>query len=221
MNSSTTTFVWDRHTRLFHWSLVLLFCLSLGTGLNGDMDWMEWHIKFGYGLLGLMVFRILTGIFGRDYGHFSRFPLSIGSVKSYLAGQQTFHGHNPMGSWMVVVMLMAITTQIISGFLTTDDFFFEGPWVKWGNDSWVKLAGKIHDLNWIILAVLAGLHLLAIVFYQFWKKEKLVNAMVTGRKQEKVSENTTAAPIPLWGAGLLAVVAGGLTWGIILLPGWL
>ena len=65
--------VWDRHTRIFHWLLVLSFSFSLTNGLLGDIDLMDWHMISGYSILGLLIFRSLTGVFGKDYGRFSLF----------------------------------------------------------------------------------------------------------------------------------------------------
>lgn len=228
MSNPSPTFVWDLHTRLFHWLLVLLISASFATGLYGDMDWMDWHIKCGYGLLGLMFFRLYTGFVGGDYGHFSRFPLSPASAFRYVRGQQSFAGHNPLGSWMVIFMLCAVTLQVLSGLLTTDDYFFEGPWVYWMDDDWVSLGGKTHHLVWQFLAGFIGLHLAAVLFYQFVKKDKLVNAMVTGHKDpgkqlpnENGSVTKAARRMPFWGICLLAVFAAGSAWALILLPSWL
>lgn len=247
MNNTSSIFVWDIHTRVFHWLLVILVSTSLATGLYGDMDWMEWHIKSGYGLLGLMFFRLYTGLVGRDYGHFSHFPLSPGSAIGYMRGQLSFTGHNPLGSWMIIAMLLAITAQALSGLLTTDDFFFEGPWVYWFDDDWISLGGKTHHLVWQFLAGFIGLHIAAVLFYQFVKKERLVNAMISGRKssgqveavavEEKTEENITVSgngsvregespkrvikPMPFWGFLLLTALAGGSAWALILLPSWL
>ncbi|WP_439133354.1 cytochrome b/b6 domain-containing protein [Pseudomaricurvus sp.] len=224
MNTSSPLFVWDLHTRLFHWLLVILISVSFATGLYGDMDWMDWHIRCGYGLLGLMFFRLYTGLIGRDYGRFSHFQLSPRAALRYVRGQQAFNGHNPLGSWMVVAMLCAISAQILSGLLTTDDYFFEGPWVYWFDEEWVSLGGSTHHLVWQFLAGFIGLHIAAVLFYQFVKKDKLVNAMITGRKESANGTNGEAqniTPLPFWGLLLLAGLAGGSAWALIQLPSWL
>ncbi len=220
-----TNFVWELHTRLFHWGLVILFTAAMITGLLGEMDWMEWHVWIGYGLLGLMIFRLLIGIVGRDYSHFSHFALSPKKVIDYLRGNSEHHylGHNPAGSWMVIFMLLAITLQALSGLLTTDDFFVEGPWVYWFEEKWVSLAGNIHHFNWQILLGLAAMHLLAIVYYQLVKKESLARAMLTGHKTHKAENPPTsvAVRLPLWLQMLLMALAAGFTWCVIELPAWL
>ena len=37
-------------------------------------------------------------------------------------------GHNPMGSWVIIVMLLIIALQTISGLFVTDDIFSDGPY---------------------------------------------------------------------------------------------
>lgn len=206
--------IWDRHTRLFHWLLVLAFSFSLTTGLLGDIDLMEWHMISGYCILGLLVFRGLTGFFGKDYGHFSRFPLSPGSVLNYIKGQNDYPGHNPLGSWMVVVMLVALLLQALSGLMTTDDIFVDGPWVMWASDEWVSWAGQLHGLMFRVLIALVVFHLLAILFYRVVKQQHLVGAMITGNKL-KEDDNEAATQLSIGRLVLLAVIAITATWLLV------
>jgi len=204
--------VWDRHTRLFHWLLVMLFTFSIASGLYNDMDVMEWHMLSGYGLLALLLFRLLTGVAGRDYGHFRQFPLSMGSVFAYLRGSRQFQGHNPLGSWMVVIMLALLLTQVLSGLMTSDDIFIEGPWVVWVDEQWVSLAGTVHGLNYYALIALVVMHMLAISYYQWVKKQNLLAAMISGLAEQKVGAGGEAQRISLVRLLFIAAIAGGLSW---------
>ncbi|EAW29948.1 cytochrome b561 family protein [marine gamma proteobacterium HTCC2143] len=200
--------VWDRHTRIFHWLLVLSFSFSLTTGLLGDIDLMDWHMISGYSILGLLIFRSLTGVFGKDYGRFSRFSLSPKSVIAYLKGDDNFVGHNPLGSWMVIVMLVALLLQALSGLMTSDDIFVEGPWVMWVSDDWVSWAGQLHGVMFRVLIALVALHLMAILFYRVVKKQPLVVAMITG---SKLSRNGNEAATNISISRLLVLVAIAIT----------
>ena len=64
--------VWDVPTRLFHWLLVVLIALQYATAEFHFLD-MEWHFRFGYATLALIVFRLLWGIFGSQTSRFSAF----------------------------------------------------------------------------------------------------------------------------------------------------
>ncbi|MDA0306325.1 MAG: hypothetical protein O3B76_08575 [Proteobacteria bacterium] len=64
--------VWDRPTRVFHWSLVVLVILGLVTSeAEGVLFWT--HLAAGYGVLGLLVFRIFWGFLGTRHARFAEF----------------------------------------------------------------------------------------------------------------------------------------------------
>lgn len=60
--------VWDLPTRLFHWGLVVCVVGLVVTGEVGDSA-MVWHFRLGYGVLSLLLFRLVWGFIG---GHWSR-----------------------------------------------------------------------------------------------------------------------------------------------------
>ena len=63
-----------------------------------------------------------------------------------------------------------------------DDIMLEGPLVHLVSyDTSRKLTG-IHKTNKWIIGALVALHLVAVLFYQFYKKDRLISAMVTGKK---------------------------------------
>ena len=54
---------WDLPVRLFHWTLVMLLVVSVVTGhLGGNL--MKWHMRSGYAILALLLFRLAWGVFG-------------------------------------------------------------------------------------------------------------------------------------------------------------
>lgn len=207
--------VWGLHTRLFHLLLMVAVGFSLLSALCEDLDLMEWHVTSGYVVLGLLVFKLFAGLWGRDYGRFSELPLSVRSVRDYLRGRTQHLGHNPLGSWMVVVMLLCILLQVISGFLTTDDIFYEGPWVTLASDQWISWAGAIHHRNFWLLLALIGLHITAIVYYWRVKNNNLIIPMINGQKEVAVNSVQKATAQPAAQAtGLLRVllmIAGAIS----------
>jgi cytochrome b len=44
---------------------------------------------------------------------------------------------------------------------------------------------SLHNINAKLILALVGLHLGAIIFYRYWKKEDLVSPMITGMKWVK------------------------------------
>ena len=58
--NDASTRVWDLPTRLFHWALVVLVSLQFATAEFGFLS-MEWHYRFGWATLALLVFRVVWG----------------------------------------------------------------------------------------------------------------------------------------------------------------
>ena len=93
---------WDLPTRIFHWGLAALVVFSFTTGTIGG-DWMPWHLKSGYAILALLLFRIAWGVFGSETARFSDFvrgPRAVAAyVRATLAGRHPAGvGHNPARS---------------------------------------------------------------------------------------------------------------------------
>ena len=61
--------VWDKFVRVFHWSLVLLFCVAYVTGDDDN----SLHQYLGYALLFLVLARIAWGFLGNQYDIFKNF----------------------------------------------------------------------------------------------------------------------------------------------------
>lgn len=219
-NRSNRILIWDKSTRLFHWLLVLVFCASIGTGLYGEFDWMDEHMQFGYLMLGLLLFRLLAGMISTDYGRFSRFPLAPASVFAYLRGKREYPGHNPLGSWMVIAMLLTLLMQTLTGLMTSDDIFLEGPWVMAVPANWSEIASIIHGNAWRLLLLLVSLHIAAIAFYYFVRHQNLVLPMFTGYKStDKADPAWQPATAMSWPRFLgLIITAAVLSWLAISLP---
>lgn len=208
--------VWDLCLRVFHWLLVAALTVSLTTGLSGGLDAMEWHMLSGYLVLGLLAFRLLLGLAGRDYGHFREFPLNPRSVADYLQGKRRFPGHNPLGAWMIVVMLVTLLVQTLSGLMTSDGLFLEGPWVHTIGDDWSSIATRIHKLAWWVLCGLVGLHLAAIAYYAL-RGDNLVLPMFSGRRRWQ-DVTATRPTLNWWLRAALLLAAAALSWALINLP---
>ena len=67
-------------------------------------------------------------------------------------------------------------------FIESDDFFESAPLVGYVSEATVNSLTWWHHFLAKVLLVLVGLHLAAIIFYLFWKRENLVKPMITGWK---------------------------------------
>jgi len=178
--------IWDIPTRLFHWALVILIGISFYTGLSGGFVEMDYHMISGYCILTLVLFRILWGLFGGYYARFITFVKGPGTIIRYLRNLITesppYPGHNPLGALSIIFILLVLLVQTGTGMFANDDIMLEGPLVHLVSYDTSRMLTGIHKTNKWIIGALVLLHLVAILFYQFYKKDRLIGAMVTGRK---------------------------------------
>ena len=178
--------IWDIPVRLFHWALVILIAISFYTGLSGGFVEMDYHMVSGYCILSLVLFRILWGLFGGYYARFVTFVKGPGTIIRYLRNLNTenppYPGHNPLGALSIISILLVLLLQTGTGLFANDDIMLEGPLVHLVSYDTSRMLTGIHKTNKWIIGALVVLHLVAILFYQFYKKDRLISAMVTGRK---------------------------------------
>ncbi len=176
--------VWDRPLRLFHWLLVLCLIGSFVSVKAGGY-WMDWHFRFGYTALGLLVFRILWGFVGPRYARFSSFVYPPSRLVAYLRGGADMPqalGHTPVGALSVFAMLLALAVQAATGLFTSDEIATEGPLARVVSNATVATASSVHHFNQNLILILVGLHLLALLFYRLVRRVSLVKPMVVGDK---------------------------------------
>lgn len=179
--------VWDLPTRCFHWSLVVLVIISFTTGKIGPTAMIQ-HEYCAIAILILLLFRLVWGVVGGRTSRFTAFVRGPKTVIAYagslLSGQpDTYLGHNPMGGWSVLLLLTSLLVQAITGLFANDDILTEGPLFSWVTKSTSDTLTRIHLFNQNVLAILVLIHVGAILFYLFFKKDNLVWPMFTGVKK--------------------------------------
>ena len=178
--------VWDVPVRLFHWTIVGLIAFSWWSAEEGGMM-LKYHMWSGYAVLTLVLFRVLWGFAGSTTARFSDFvhgPAVVIAGLRDLASTRALHvpGHNPAGGWMVVLLLLCLLTQTGTGLFANDDIFNEGPLYKHVGKALSDRLTALHHLNFSVLMGLIGMHVAAIVYHRVRKGERLVGAMIHGRK---------------------------------------
>ncbi len=206
----TSIRVWDVPTRIVHWLFVVLLPLSWWTA---EIERMEWHRYGGYALLGLLVFRIYWGFAGASTARFARFVKGPRALAAYLRGAWTAApGHNPLGALSVVALLALLAAQVTLGLFAVDvDGIESGPLSIFVSfDTGRSAAGLHKDVFNVLLAVVA-LHLLAILYYLFAKKQNLVGPMVHGAREGAFAADDVqfAGAARLWTGIVLAIA---FTW---------
>lgn len=204
--------VWDVATRVVHWSMVLAVALSWWTGETGRLEWHRWS---GYGLLGLLTFRIYWGFFGSSTARFSQFLRGPRTVAGYLKGTwQLAAGHNPLGAWSVLALIVLLFAQVALGLFAVDvDGIESGPLSLYVSFEAGRAAAEWHEWVFNLFMCLIGLHIVAIAWYRFAKKEKLTAAMFHGRRAYP------SELAPMQGASALSLVIGvvlatAFTWAV-------
>jgi cytochrome b len=165
--------VWDLLVRLLHWSLVVSV---VGAWLTREGNELR-HVQLGYAALAIVALRVGWGFVGSRYARFVDFVRSPGETFDYLraliAHREPRHiGHNPLGGWMIVLLLATVAGICGTGWLYTTDAYWGVAWV-----------GELHEGLTDLLIVLVTLHVAGVVFTSIRQKENLVKAMVTGTKR--------------------------------------
>lgn len=181
---SVTLKIWDLPTRLFHWTLLGLVAACWWTsGENGDIDW---HMRCGYAVLALLLFRLVWGVLGSTTARFSTFVAAPRAVLEYfgsMRGKEAPHiGHNPAGGWMVLTMLGTLLALALCGLFANDDIMSEGPLAHHVSERLSDMATSWHETAFYLLLTLVALHVAAIAFYLLVKKDNLVRPMLTGSR---------------------------------------
>lgn len=177
------------------------------------MDRYDLHEWTGYTVLVLVTVRIAWGFVGSRHSRFSDFLAGPRAIRDYLQGRGAASaGHNPLGGWSVVFLLALLLLQAISGLFNSDDVLFSGPLYYWAGTGFRDAMGVVHEVAFNGLLALVGLHVLAVLYHQCWRGEKLVQAMLFGAAQGRVGR---AEPVPWWWALPLVAAAALLLWWVI------
>jgi cytochrome b len=220
-----TISVWDIPVRLFHWSLATSILLQFITAQIGG-NAMEWHRRIGYFVIGLILFRVVWGFVGSYHARFKNFVRAPAVVIAYaksLFKKDSPHyvGHNPMGALSVLAVMVAVGFQTVTGLFSNDDIMLEGPYASMVSKAFSDQMTSLHKLNSNVILVLIGLHLSAIVFYAVFKKEQLIEAMLTGKKEldtsigGQIEAEMPEKARPAWLPWSLVVVVGGVVYAVV------
>jgi cytochrome b len=210
MSEKESIKVWDPLVRLFHWSLVTFFVIAFATHEDvGDLHIFAGYTVLGlvlfrivWGFVGSRHARFSDFIYSPAATLRYLIKLFSGRVEHYL-------GHNPAGGWMVVALLIALLVVSYTG-LKAYGVEGHGPLAGEVNISVVasaqahgqehqvvdehgevKTVGEedegfwheLHEAATDVTLALIFLHLLGVAISSRLHGEKLVKAMITGRKE--------------------------------------
>lgn len=190
---------WDLPTRLFKWALVVSIVVGWASDKIGGGN-AALHVLNGRIVLTLVVFRLLWGFLGGSTARFANFLAAPGASLAYGLAllknrERHYLGHNPLGGWMVPVLIGLPAAMALTGLFNADvdRLIIEGPLVGAVSDATVDLAHKLHHRIFDLLLIAVAVHLAGVAFHAVVKKERLVPAMVTGRKPPGAYADAAAA----------------------------
>jgi cytochrome b len=160
---------------MFHWLFALSF---LGAYLTADGErWRLLHVTLGYTMAGLLIFRLLYGLFGprqaglgslwRKLAGIPAWLRSLGTSSSIIAVNWR-QGQNLLMGLAVAALLFMVVPLTLSGYATYND---------WGGD-WLE---EVHEFfgEALLIVVLAHIGLIAGLSMLRGKNQAL--PMLTGR----------------------------------------
>lgn len=168
-----TVRVWDPLVRIGHWTLALAVAVAWLTHEGPAFV----HDNAGYLALAIVALRTVWGFVGPERARFADFVrgprATLAYARAFLEGRAPRHlGHNPLGGWMILVLLATVALTGLSGWLLTTDAF-------WGSEP----VERVHDLAADLLLLLIPLHVVGVILASLRFRENLVLAMFTGRKR--------------------------------------
>jgi cytochrome b len=170
---SNKSVLWTLPLRLGHWGLAVIVILNLFWLEDGDQA----HRWLGYAAVGIVGLRFLQGIWGAPHERFSSFPLGWPHLKKFLlgvfsrGGQDPYRGHNPLASWIYILMWLGVLGLGLSGWIMGWDIFF-------GDE-------RLHDIHTKLSDLMIGLLVLHVLgmLYDTWRyRRATLLSMFTGHR---------------------------------------
>ncbi|MGI9461462.1 MAG: cytochrome b/b6 domain-containing protein [Alphaproteobacteria bacterium] len=213
--------IWEGVIRINHWLLTIAI---IGLFVSAELNMFSRHVQIGKFVLALVIFRILWGLVGSQPARFkagfcSLFRIPAYSKTLFRRRPEYTTGHTPLGWLMVFALLMAVGGQALLGLSMEKNVNGHvhshqlSPLFKSGELK--EMFNFIHtDIMPKIIIALIVIHILAILWYLWGKKQNLIPAMITGNKMVNNPPQTNFKKfiIP---AVLTAAVAIATTWVII------
>lgn len=183
MNAETLCKVWDLPLRIFHWLLVAGFVTAYLT----EDEWLTVHVWAGYGIAGLLLFRLIWGFIGNHYARFAQFivtpAVALAYLKDLYAGTaQRYLGHNPAGAVMIVLLLINLLLTVLTGLTVYGADQGAGPLAGIGTEH-EELWEEVHEFfaNFTLALVIA--HVIGVAVESYLHRENLAKAMWHGFKR--------------------------------------
>ncbi|SHI82124.1 cytochrome b/b6 domain-containing protein [Wenxinia saemankumensis] len=195
---------WDPVVRLTHWSVALAVVVNHFVTRPGSAA----HVWIGWGLMALLLLRLVWGFVGPHEARFSAFPPDPRATMSHLADLvrgrlRDYPSHNPAGAAMVYALWITLAAIVGSGLVMTGGrspiaiaeekaAVAAGDWSVLVDNAAeegerdrtdARIAGELHDVAANLILVLALLHVAGVVIESRALGRNLVRPMIRGRSR--------------------------------------
>jgi Ni/Fe-hydrogenase 1 B-type cytochrome subunit len=224
--------VWDAPTRWFHWinafsvlglilvGVLILSAGTLGVSPQGRVAIKTIHVWLGYVMVVNLLWRVVWAFLGNRYARWHAIlpggPGYWRAFEAYLAAFLAGHpkhylGHNPVGRLAVLLILLLLIVQGVTGLVLAGTDIFYPPFGGW-IAHWIAASNvdpstltslnrnlmdpssyaamrsfrtpfvEVHEFTFYVLSTVAGLHIVAVVVTELREGGTIVSAMFTGQK---------------------------------------
>jgi len=167
--------------------MVCIVAVAAVTGFLAPAWWLDVHVIAGYALAALLAFRLAWGFLGSHYSTFRTFPLSWDGVVEHLRlilrnKSPVYIGHNPVGALMIVILLVALVSLVVTGLITLGGQQKLGPLAFLTTYEIGHFSKDIHEIAaWgVVLAI--AIHLAGVLVETRIFRHTIILPMITGRK---------------------------------------
>jgi cytochrome b len=175
----------------------------------------------GYVVAVLLMFRAVWAFFGPPYSRLASFTFTPRQIMAHFAGllrrrPSHFIGHNPSGSAMILALFTVLTLLVATGFVVQGGVEKQGPLAAFIPYSLGMGVRSIHNLLAVLLLLMIGAHLVGVLAGELIFGERLIGAMIDGRKPGATAGPSMPSARPWTALAWLAPIALGsaaaLTW---------
>ncbi|MEK9662086.1 MAG: cytochrome b/b6 domain-containing protein, partial [Alphaproteobacteria bacterium] len=185
--------------------------------LSGEEDGILYvvHVACGVGAGMIVLFRLAWGVVGNEHARFGDFVFGWRRVRNY-AGELVrlrpppFVGHNPLGGWMVVALLVVVGLCAFTG-MEAGGLLGPGP---------AGVAEEVHEALGSLIQIMIFVHFAGVLVDWLLTGDNLIAAMISGRKRVPGTRpGDGAAPRDARGGNVWLALA--LAIPLVVFGGWL
>ncbi len=162
----------DAPTRAMHWLMALSF---LGAYLSADADrWQLLHVSLGYTLAGVLVARLLWGLFGPQPARLGQLWRRLQGlpawIRASLGGRIDWRQGQNLALAATVALLLALIAPLVLSGLGVEQAWARGDWLE-----------ELHEFFGEAMLALVLAHVGVVLGLSRLRRRNLVAPMLTGR----------------------------------------